>query len=333
MPKDKLEQIVNGFTEAKILLAAAELKIFDHLRTPGATAAEVSEKIGGTQRGVEILLDALAAIEVIQKQGDIYSNMPEYEAELVSDSASQRAGMLRHRNLLFRNWAFLEEKVLGKPTPLPPRPNMTDPASNEAFIRAMYFASSQSVPTIVDHIDLHGCRNIADLGGGPGHYLAEFSRRAPEHEPYLIDLPLTLDAARKMALDKDCPKNFHYIGWDFYNDPSPKDLPQFDLIFISQVIHAAGPEANLELFSKLFPLITPGGRVVVHERVVDPGRTTPKDAAVFAVNMLIMTSAGRTYTEDEIVTWAKAAGFVLGPRGSERINERSHLIEFQRPGA
>ena len=118
------------------------------------------------------------------------------------------------------------------------------------------------------------------------------------------------------------------MAWNFYDDPPPPDLPAFDLVFVSQVLHAESPESNRDLFERIGTLLGPGGRVVVHEFFVDPDRTTPAEAALFAVNMLAMTPGGRTYTLDEVGAWARDAG--LTPAGHERISERSGLAFFRR---
>lgn len=330
-PAERLYQIATGFREAKILLAAAQLKIFERLRGEGAAAAAVRQTMGGSLRATEILLDALTAMGVLVKTDGVYRNHPDFEALLLEDSPTHTIGGLRHSNRLFRHWAFLEEIMTGRPLPaeLQGEDSSEDADSNENFIRAMYAYSRATAGEVIDRIDLRGVRLLADFGGGPGHYLAEFARRSPGLEPYLVDLPMTLDVARKIQGAGPEGRRFTYVAWDFYADPPPADLPRFDLIFLSQVIHSESPEANQRLFRRLLPVTEPGGRLILHERVVDPDRTTPKEAALFAVNMLAMTEGGRTYTEDEIGAWGEHAGYDL--EGGERINDRSFLIRFRRP--
>ncbi len=328
---DRLEQISNGFMEAKILLAAAELSLFDHLAGSGASAADVAASIGGRPRAVEMLLDALAAMEVIEKKDGRYRNRPEYEPFLLDASATHYIGILRHRNRLFRRWAFLEEKILGRPLPIPddPREGLTDTAANENFIRAMYAVSHGNVGAVADHLDLAGARAIADVGGGPGHYLAEFGRRAPSAELYLVDLPLTLEVARRILAGSDAAERIHFVAWDFYEDPAPPGLPPFDLLFLSQVVHAESDANNRALFGRLAELLAPGGRLVVHERTAGEDRSRPYEAAIFAINMLAMTDGGATYTADEIESWGRAAG--LRVAGAVRLSGRSELITLGKP--
>ncbi len=109
------------------------------------------------------------------------------------------------------------------------------------------------------------------------------------------------------------------------------ELRLFDLLFLSQVAHAESAERNRDLFSRLAPMLTPGGRLVVHETTVEPDRTGPVEATLFAVNMVAMTDGGRVYTAGEIAAWGEAAGLVCD--GWDHLGPRSCIITLRRPEA
>jgi 3-hydroxy-5-methyl-1-naphthoate 3-O-methyltransferase len=325
---DKLLQIVSGFMEAKVLLAGAELGVFDHFGRDGATAAEVARALAGDPRGTEILLDALVSIEVLRKESGRYHNLPEFEPFLLADGPAHFLGLLRHRNRMFRTWAILEDRITGKQPVDPNRELLEDRESNANFIQAMYAGGMRQAPAVIDRLGLEGVRVAADLGGGPGHYLAEMARRSPSLEPYLVDLPLTLEVARKILAPTAIFPRLHFVEWDFYRVPQPPPLPAFDLVLVSAVLHAESPDHNRDLLKRIFPLVAPGGRVVVQENLVEGDRTQPKEAALFAINMLTGTPGGRTYTEAEIRCWGEQAGFRFA--GCERLTPRSSLLTLRR---
>jgi SAM-dependent methyltransferase len=327
--EQRLSEISSGFIQAKILLAGAELRVFDPLAGEGATAEVVAGKVGGTARGIEILLDALTAMEILDKSEGVYRLRPEYEPYLLESSPVHFPAGLRHRNRMFRVWAYLEERIRGEDRPEFHRKVTRDREANENFIRAMYAYSRDNVGAIVDRIELAGVRRLGDLGGGPGHYLEELARRLPDAEPYLVDLPLTVDVARRVLERSPLHKRIRFVEWDFYDDAPPAELPRLDLVFISQVLHAESPERNVEFLRRLAPKVEPGGRVVIHENAADPDRTSPVWSALFAVNMLAMTEGGRTYTEREMMDWGRKAGFE--PAGGERVSERSYLVCLRKP--
>ena len=81
---DDLSELSRGFMAARIIIAAAELEIFDHFEDEGATAEEVAASFGGTDRAYVIVLNALAALGVIEKQGGRYRNTPLTQRHLVT---------------------------------------------------------------------------------------------------------------------------------------------------------------------------------------------------------------------------------------------------------
>jgi hypothetical protein len=48
---------------------------------------------------------------------------------------------------------------------------------------------------------------------------------------------------------------------------------------------------------------------VIQDFILEPDKTAPKSAALFALNMLVGTQAGSTYTEAEYAIWLEEVGF------------------------
>jgi hypothetical protein len=82
----------------------------------------------------------------------------------------------------------------------------------------------------------------------------------------------------------------------------------YDLVFISAIVHMLSPAENGVLIGKAASALSSGGRVVVQDFIMDDSRTTPPGGAFFALNMLVSTEAGDTYTADEIRCWMESAG-------------------------
>ena len=70
-----------------------------------------------------------------------------------------------------------------------------------------------------------------------------------------------------------------------------------------------GPDENRDLLRRVFAALAPGGRVVIQDHVMAADQTTPRAGAIFAINMLVGTPEGATYTEDEYRAWLAEAGF------------------------
>jgi hypothetical protein len=100
---------------------------------------------------------------------------------------------------------------------------------------------------------------------------------------------------------------------------------------LSAIIHQNSPAQNVELFRKVLHALVPGGRLIVRDHVMEPDRIKPEAGAVFAVNMLVNTPGGSTYTFDEIKAWLTEAGFT-NVQLIQTGRQMDGLVEAFKPG-
>jgi hypothetical protein len=81
-------------------------------------------------------------------------------------------------------------------------------------------------------------------------------------------------------------------------------------VLLSAICHMLGPAENRDLLRRAFQALGPAGRVVIQDHVMNGGKTTPRSGALFAINMLVGTATGSTYSEEEYAAWLRDAGFV-----------------------
>jgi hypothetical protein len=61
---------------------------------------------------------------------------------------------------------------------------------------------------------------------------------------------------------------------------------------------------------RTFDALAPGGTIAIMEFLVNDDRTEPVVGLFFAVNMLVNTAEGDTFSFEEISGWLREAGFV-----------------------
>jgi len=133
--------------------------------------------------------------------------------------------------------------------------------------------------------------------------------------------------ARRRLADAGLLGRVRLAAGNFYRDELPAG---HDLALLSAIIHQGSPQDNRELFRKVFRALVPGGRIVIRDHIMDPDRTQPRDGAVFAVNMLVNTKGGSTYTFGEVRDWLEAAGFA-GVRLLQKGHRMDGLVEALKP--
>jgi len=110
-PAERLLRVTDSFQEAKTILTAVALGVFDRLATSAADAATLADDLGLTVRGVEVLGNMLVGYAYLDKDADgRYANRPEWQP-LLTSGAPQSLAHLTFRNELFRHFAHLDESV------------------------------------------------------------------------------------------------------------------------------------------------------------------------------------------------------------------------------
>lgn len=296
------------FMESRILLTAAELNLFALLDPRPLSAAEVAGRLEGSSRAVTILLDALTAMGLLVKRGETYQCVPPVSNFLSADQPESVLPMVLHAAHLWRRWSQLTALVQAGESGL----EETEPSPPEvdelgAFIGAMHAIAAPLAPLIAKAVHAEKSRMLLDVGGASGTYAIAFLTANPQMRATLFDRPAVIEMARKRLTREKLLHRVNLVAGDFYKE----DLPGgHDLVFVSAIIHQNSEKENQDLYKKIFRSLLPGGRIMIRDYVMDPGRTQPRGGAIFAVNMLLVTAGGNTYTFEEIQAGLVEAGFV-----------------------
>ena len=141
---------------------------------------------------------------------------------------------------------------------------------------------------------------VLDLGGGSGAYSMGFVEAKKGLTATVFDLPKVIPITQKYIKKEKLSKRIDTYAGDYLCDDFPT---AFDLIFISAVIHINSEEENNAIIAKCYKSLNPGGRIVIQDHIMNDDRISPLPGAIFAINMLVSTRHGDTYTEKEICVW------------------------------
>ncbi len=288
--------IARSFMECRLLLTGVELNLFSLAASAPLSAEEISGKLKGDLRATTILLDALSALGFLEKKDNHYRTVPSL-VPLLSDSepTSILPGIL-HTAHLWRTWSQLTNVVL-KGVPSKAEASGFTGDRLTAFIGAMHVGAAGAADGIVAAIAPGPAKALIDIGGGSGTYTVAFLKASPEMKATIFDLPPVIEMARKRITEAGMQDRVTLVPGDFYKDPLP---PGHDLALLSAIIHQNSPEQNRALYQKIFQALDSGGRIIIRDHVMEPDRTKPVSGAIFAVNMLVNTPGGGTYTFEEI---------------------------------
>jgi ubiquinone/menaquinone biosynthesis C-methylase UbiE len=299
----KLRQI-GAYWESRIFMTAIELGLFTTLGKTWASGEDVARKLNASERGTGILLRALTAMELVEHDNGRYRNGDLVNTYLNASNDSYRGGSFLHLAHLWHRWSDLTEIV--RSGVLPPDREQRNEQQYHDFILAMHHNKIDHVRAKVPSFDLEGTKRLLDLGGGSGVISLAITEHHPEITCVVFDLAPALKVARKVLPEDLLDDRILLQEGDFYTD----DLGSgYDRVMVSAIIHMMGPDEIKMLFSKIHGAIKPGGKLILRDFFLNDEKTEPRFGAVFAVNMLVNTENGDSYSFEETRGWLLETGF------------------------
>jgi hypothetical protein len=303
---EQLLAMMRGFQVSCVLAAGADLDVFNLLSAAPLSAAEVADRLRCDRRAMTILLDALSSIGMLVKSEGRYAIAPRVAPLVVDSSPLSVASMVRHQANCLRRWARLPWVVqTGRPADAGASIRGPD-ADQQSFIGAMHDVSRAVAEPLVREVNPGGFHCVLDVGGGSGTWTLAWLQTDPATRAILFDLPEVIPLASERLTDCGVAERVDLVSGDFYVDSLPRGA---DLVWMSAIIHQNSREENRALYRRVAEALESGSRLLIRDIVMEESRTAPPTGAIFAVNMLVATAGGGTYTLTEIRDDLHSAGF------------------------
>ncbi len=296
--------VSSGYWLGCTVQAGVRLKIFTVLGDAGYDADTLAESIGSDSRATGLLLDALAATGLLNKKGGKYENTEFSRNFLVLDSPEYMGHIILHHHHILDGWAQLDQAVLsGGPVD---RRSYGAEAERESFLMGMFNLAMMIAPQMAEKFKLSDRRRLLDLGGGPGTYAIHFCLANPELKAVILDRPTTEPFAQKTVARFNLSDRIDFLGGDFNVDPIIGG--PYDVAWLSQILHSNNELECQTCLEKTVAALEPGGLILIHEFMLNDSKDGPEFPALFALNMLVGTKGGRSYSKAEISTMLERAG-------------------------
>jgi precorrin-6B methylase 2 len=317
----QIVELARAFQPMCILAAAAELDVFAHLTAGPLPASRLARTLGADERATTILLDALAALELLEKGPEGYRAAQGLSDLLTDGGRGSVLAMVRHQANCLRRWSELAQTVRsGRPAPR--RPSIRGEAADyAAFVEAMDNVARPVAGEIVGSLGLGPWRHVLDVGGASGSWTIAFLESNPRGRATLFDLPHVIPQARARLGAVGLLERVELVAGDYNVDRLPGGC---DLAWVSAIVHQHSREQNRALFANVRQALEPGGRIVIRDVVMEESRTAPVAGALFAVNMLSATEGGGTFTLAELTGDLESSG--LGDVRLLRRDEGMHSV-------
>jgi 2-polyprenyl-3-methyl-5-hydroxy-6-metoxy-1,4-benzoquinol methylase len=307
---ERLMQFGFAYAPPLIIGAAANNKVFDTIAGGSKTVEEISRATGASVRGLRAIMNALVGLELLKKNGDKYALTPESDAFLVSGKPGSLAGFFGMASThIIPHWLQLTDAVK---TGRPPAALNQEKTGAEFFSVLVENIIPMSYPAAValgNALDLSSARapvRVLDIAAGSGIWGIALAQQSAQVLVTAQDWPEMIPTTRRIVERFGVADRFSYLAGDVLEADFGSG---YDIATLGHILHTEGEERSRHLLRKTFDALKSGGTIAIGEWLVNDERTEPMNGLIFAVNMLVHSEQGDTFSFNEIKSWLEEAGF------------------------
>ncbi|WP_406638026.1 methyltransferase [Amycolatopsis sp. WGS_07] len=316
------------FTQSKILHSGVELGVFELLAAAPRTADEIRAELGLHERFTGDFLNALAALGLLERDGEKFSNAPATAEVLVPGApgggylgARVRTTAQRH----YAMWGRLSEALRDGE----PKADIgghgafaklyEDPVRAKAFLVHMDANNALVAPQLAEHVDWSSYKSFVDVGGARGNVAAQLCLAHPHLHGGVFELPPIEPHFDELMAELGVADRVTFHAGDFFETP----LPETDVVVFGHVLHDWDPQRRVELLQRAKNAIPSGGAVVVYDQILDAENPDLR-SLIGSINVGLITDGGSEYTVPQLRKWLDEAGLEFRaattlPRGNDTV--------------
>jgi ubiquinone/menaquinone biosynthesis C-methylase UbiE len=304
-------QFAWGYAPTLAIEAAVRHRVFDLLDKSPMTLEQLADETKASARGLRGILNLLVSLELLAKKANVYSLTPESAAFLVSTKPGYHGMFFGHiSDQLLPKWLQLSEIVrTGKPAIKVNQMKEGEEFFAE-FVESLFPLSFAAASKLGEHLGVPKATepiSVLDIGAGSGVWGIALAKQSPQVRIRVVDWPKVLEVTKKVARQHGVAERVTTAAGDFFEADFGTG---HQIATIGHILHSEGEGRSRRLLKKTFDALAPGGVIAVQEFVPNDERTGPPGALIFAVNMLVNTEVGDTFTFAEMSQWLREAGFV-----------------------
>ena len=308
---ERLMQFGFAYAPPLIIGAAVANKIFDALENGAKSVEQLKLETGAAERGLRAVMNALVGLDLLKKDPQAkYSLTPESAAFLVSNKPGTLAGFFAMASThLVPDWLRLSEAVKTGMPPIAVNQQAQGPQFFSVLVENIIPMSYPAATALGQALDLTKKREpvrVLDIAAGSGIWGIALAQQSSHVRVTAQDWAEMIPTTKRITQKFGVADRFSYVEGDVLEADFGDN---YDIATLGHILHTEGENRSRKLLKKVFSALKPGGTIAIGEWLVEDDRTGPLNGLMFAVNMLVHSERGDTFSFNEIKSWLEDAGF------------------------
>ena len=309
---------VVGLFAFQAVSVAVRQGVFTALAAQPLTPKQLAEKLHCQERGMQMLLEALAAIGYVAQangrfdgaQGRRYQNTPLTEKWVLPNDAFNLEALVTFWNAAAQELMPSADAVLQTGE----RPYdfyewaASRPELYRAYQQQMMMSAHNAGADVVKQVRLpEQAKSLLDVGGAHGLYSLLFCQQHPNLHATILDSHAGAQMAQENIAQYQMQDRVQTVVGDLWETDWGEG---HDVILLFNLIHHFDAEGNIDLLQRAAAALKPGGRVVILDQIVGNvmGQATNALIRLIAWQYYLFAD-GRVHERDAIKEWLTQTGF------------------------
>lgn len=309
-----VDAIAYGFMASQALFTALELELFDHLDKMPRTAEELQSSLGITAPRLQTLLTALTSVNLLWREVDGTYTLPQnVRATMVTTSKFYYGDYLKLQigRQFYGHMGNLTQ-VMATGSGPDYSTWFSDGEAADIYTKAQHNGSLATAFALMKRVDLSETKTVLDVGGGSGAFQVAMCGKFPQCSSFVLELPNVCESGEKIVASShlEVKDRIQFIKGSAL-DTWPLNTPKNVDVCLMSYISGSVPEVYLQgLYDKAFSHVRNGGRLIVHDFMVNDDLQGPALGALWALQHVTVNAEGLGLNPKEVCARMTKAGFV-----------------------
>lgn len=330
LARGELDELSFHFAPQILLFTALKLGIFPAMGKGAKGLSSIALATECSPRGVGMVLNCLTAMGLLEKKNDTYE-LNDFSRRYFLPSSEDYIGQLfMPTDQLLKLWLTLPEAVKTGRSTLSLFPEEEKEKLNLSIVDALFQVHKahawrladilkHNTPFLAEH---YGIVKILDVAAGSAVWSLPLALKYERAEVTAIDFASVLEVAKRYARRFGVENQYKFLGADIRQIDFGND--EYDLALLGHICHSEGAEWSRRLIGKCFRALKENGKLFIMDYVPDEERESDVMPLLLAINALLGTEEGDTFTFSQYKNWLLNAGF--REARTLRVNDHSPVI-------